>query len=255
MAYRVKEVAEMVGISVRTLHHYDQVGLLKPESLSPAGYRHYNDRDLERLQQVLFFKELGFNLKEIKAILDSLGFDRQRALETHKELLLERKKRIEKIIESVDKTLDSLRRGKKMSQKDMFAGFDMAEIERHREKYAEEVKQKYGKTEAYRESEKKTSQYTKDDWAAITAQASAIYQKIAGAMDRGPADPEVQEAVGEWRQHITDHFYNCTLEIFRGLGDLYVEDRRFTENIDKTRPGLAAFLREAMHIYCDRHDV
>ncbi|MDP4143345.1 MAG: MerR family transcriptional regulator [Bacillota bacterium] len=251
MSYKVKEVADIVGISVRTLHHYDQIGLLKPESISPAGYRLYTDKDLERLQQILFFKELDFNLQEIKEVLDSPGFDRKHALKAHRELLIEKKKRLEKIIKSVDSTIDSIEGGIEMGKKEMFDGFDMSEIEKHKEKYAEETRQKYGNTYAYKESQKKTSQYKKEDWARIMSRSEEIYKKVIANMDKGPADKEVQEAVAELRQHITDSFYNCTPEIFRGLGDLYVNDERFTANIDKYKPGLAKFLREAMHIYCD----
>jgi DNA-binding transcriptional MerR regulator len=252
MPYKVKEVAALAGVSVRTLHHYDQIELLKPESVTPAGYRLYTDANLERLQQILFFKELGFDLQEIKRILDQPGFDRKGALQSHKQLLLEKKKRLEAIIRTVEKTIESLEGGTKMSKEEMFEGFDMAEIERHQAQYAEEAKQKYGHTDAYRESERRTSRYTEEDWARIQKKSEAIYRKIIAAMDRGPADPQVQEAVAEWRQHITDSFYDCTPEIFRGLGDLYAADERFKKNIDKHQEGLAAFAREAIHIYCDR---
>ncbi|MCL6589247.1 MAG: MerR family transcriptional regulator [Firmicutes bacterium] len=251
MAFKVGEVSDLVGVSVRTLRYYDQIGLLTPESVSPAGYRLYSDSDLERLQQIMFFKEIGFGLHQIKQILDNPGFDRQLALKTHRELLLAKKKRLEEIIKTVEKTINSIEGEIIMDQKDMFAGFDMSEIEKHQAKYAEETRQKYGHTEAYQESVKKTAGYTKEDWARILGDAGRIYQKIASLMDQGPANPEVQQAVAEWRRHISDNFYNCTPGIFRGLGDLYVDDSRFTENIDKVRPGLAAFLREAMHIYCD----
>lgn len=251
MSYKVSEVAELVGVSVRTLHHYDDIGLLKPESVTMAGYRLYTDSDLERLQQVLFFKELGFNLQEIRSILNSPNFDRKTALMTHKELLIEKKKRLEEIIKSVEKTIDSIEGGVEMSKKEMFNAFSMEEIEKHKEKYAEETKQKYGDTDAYKESMKKTSGYKKEDWARIQARSEAIYKKLADTMDKGPADPMAQEAVAEWRQCITESFYNCTPEIFRGLGDLYVQDERFTANIDKFKSGLASFMREAMHIYCD----
>lgn len=138
-----------------------------------------------------------------------------------------------------------------MEKKEMFEGFDLAEIEKHQAKYADEVRRKYD-PKVVAECERKTAKYTKADWAAIMAKSGEIYRRIADRMDRGPYDPEVQAAVAEWRQHITDSFYDCTPEIFRGLGDLYVDDHRFTESIDKIRPGLAAFLREAMHIHCDR---
>lgn len=251
MQYKVKEVADIVGVSIRTLHYYDKIGLLKPESISPAGYRLYTDHDLEKLQQVLFFKELEFSLQETKDIIDSPSFDKRHALKAHKELLIEKKNRLEGIIESVEKSLQAIEGGIKMDNKGMFDSFDMTEIEKHKEKYAEETKQKYGHTDAYKESEKKTSKYTKDDWARIMRRSNEIYTKIAALMDKEPSDPQVQEAVGEWRQHITDSFYTCTPEIFRGLGDMYVNDERFTANIDKYKVGLASFLSKAMHIYCD----
>lgn len=251
MPYKVREVADMVRISVRTLHHYDQIDLLKPAYVNPAGYRFYTDAELERLQQILFFKELEFNLQEIKDILDSPSFDRKSALEAHKDLLMEKKNRLERIIESVEKTIYSIEGGIEMDKKEMFDAFDMSKIEKHKEKYAQETREKYGNTSAYKESQEKTSKYTKNDWANIMEKWDVIYKKIADAMDKGAADPEVQEAIGEFRQHITDNFYTCTLEIFRGLGDLYVNDERFTKNIDKYKPGLAKFLREAMNIYCD----
>lgn len=251
MSYKVKEVSKLVGVSVRTLHHYDAIDLLNPEFVTPAGYRLYSDYNLERLQQILFFKELDFNLQEIKNILDNPGFDRKKALKTHKSLLIEKKKRLERLIESVEKTMVSIEGGIEMNKKEMFDGFDMSEIEKHREKYAEETKIKYGNSDAYKESMKKTSKYTKNDWARIMARTEEINSKIIANMGKGIADPTVQEGIGELRQNITDSYYDCTLEIFRGLGELYVTDQRFTKNIDKNRPGYAKFLREAMNYYCD----
>lgn len=251
MSYKVKEVADMAGVSVRTLHHYDQIGILKPDSVTDAGYRLYTDKDIERLQQILFFKELDFNLQEIKTILQNPDFDRVDALKTHKELLVEKKNRLEKIIKSVENTLDSIEGGVKMDKKEMFEPFDMREIEKHKEKYAEETKKKYGNSEAYKESEKRTAKYTKSDWSNIMSRFDEIYKKIAALMDKGIYDLEVQAAVGEWRQYITDNFYDCTPEIFRGLGQLYVADERFTQNIDKYKSGLAKFLSEAIEVYCD----
>lgn len=255
MPYMVREVADLAGISVRTLHYYDGIGLLKPEIISSAGYRLYTDHDLERLHLILFFKELDFSLKETRNIIAGPSFDRKKALTSHKELLIEKKKRLERIIEAVDKTIHSVEGGMEMSKKEIFKVFDMAEIEKHKAKYAEEVRQKYGNTDAYRESEKKTSKYSKDDWTRITADSDRIHNKLAAMMEKGPEDQRVQAAIGEWRQHITDNFYNCTPEIFRGLGDLYAADERFTANIDKFKPGLAAFMREAMHIYCDNFKI
>lgn len=251
MQYKVKEVSDLVGVSVRTLHHYDQIGLLKPTSVSPAGYRLYTDSDLEKLQQILFFKELGFSLQETGKIIHSPGFDRKQALKKHKELLIKKRERLDEIIKSVEKSIDAIERGMKMNKKEMFKAFDMHEIEKHQKKYAEEVKQKYGNTEAYNESLQKTSKYTKEDWSAMMEKWDDLYRRIAARMEYGPADPEVQKMMAEYQQFISGSFYNCTTEIFRGLGDLYVSDERFTVNIDKHGAGLAQFLKEAMHIYCD----
>lgn len=183
--------------------------------------------------------------------MDSPGFDKKEALKSHKDLLLKKKERLEKIINTVSNTIKSIEGEIDMSKKDMFEGFDMTEIERHKEKYAKETEEKYGNTDAYKESQKKTSSYDKNDWAIIQNEADEIYKKIGSNMDKGPEDNEVQELVEEWRNHITKYYYNCTPEIFRGLGDMYVYDEKFTENIDKYGKGLAKFLRDAMNIYCD----
>jgi MerR family transcriptional regulator, multidrug-efflux activator len=253
MPYRVKEVADLVSVSVRTLHHYDHIGLLKPDCITEAGYRLYSDNNLERLQQILFFKEMGFRLEEIQMILDQPDFERKKALYMHKELLIKKMKKLEDMIHTVNQTIRSMEGEINMRSEELFEGFDMKEIEEAKAKYTEEARQKYGK-KIVDETLNKTNRYTKEDWATITKKQGAIYQKIADGMERGPDDPQVLTAIGEWRQLITDSFYNCTLDIFRGLGDLYVADERFSSNIDKHQPGLAAFMREAMHVYCDRHE-
>lgn len=251
MQYKVKEVADMVGISVRMLHHYDKIGLLKPASVSPAGYRLYSDNDLERLQQVLLFKELDFTLKQIKEILDTEGFDREKALESHRHLIIQKQKRLNRIIKTLDKTIDHIKGESIMSKKEMFDGFDMSEIEQCKEKYAKEVKDLYGNSNAYKESKKKTSKYTKDYWKEIQSRGEVIFKRLAELMDKDPADGEVQDTIEQYRQYITESFYTCTPEIFRGLGEMYVCDPRFTKNIDKFGEGLSEFMKEAMGIYCD----
>lgn len=251
MSYKIKEIADMAGISVRTLHHYDQIGLLTPSDKTESGYRIYIDEDLEKLQQILFFKELDFPLKEIKKIMDDPNYDRKRTLKVHRELLLKRKIRLDRIIESLDNTLNSIKGGVKMDSKKMFDSFDMKEIEKYKENYKDEVKQKYGETEAHKESMKKISQYKKEDWRRIHDASEKINAKIVKNMDKGPSDPIVQQGIGEFRKYITDNFYNCTPEILRGLGEMYVTDERFTKNLDKHREGYSKFLREAINIYCN----
>lgn len=251
MTLTVKAVADLAGISVRTLHHYDEIGLLKPAGQSAAGYRLYSQEDLERLQQILFFRELGFGLKEIGAIIDSPGFDRRQALLAHREALLQRKARIERLIETVDRTLKAMEReDAPMTQdemKELFDGFDPTE-------YEDEARQRWGGSREFQESIARTRRYPKADWLKIQNEAGEIYSAIASLMDRDPGDAEVQEWVGRWHEHISKWYYDCSLEIFRGLGEMYVQDERFTKNIDKTKPGLAAFLSEAMRIYCDRRE-
>ncbi|WP_251860127.1 MerR family transcriptional regulator [Clostridium sp. Marseille-Q2269] len=251
MHYKVKEVADMAGISVRMLHHYDKIGLLKPDSINDAGYRLYTDDNLDRLQQILFFKELNFPLKEIKSILDSPNFDKKETLKTHKQLLLEKKTRLEKIIQSVNKTIKSLEGEFEMDKKEALNAFDMSKIEEHQKKYAKETRMKYGHTSAYKESMAKTSKYTKEDWEILSQNWDEIYKTLADLTDRDPHDEKVQDAIHMYRSYISKNFYNCTTEIFRGLGDLYVNDERFTANIDKYKVGLSKFLREAINIYCD----
>lgn len=251
MAYQVKEVSKLAGVSIRTLHHYDAIGLLAPSSTTAAGYRIYTEQDLERLQQILFFKEIGFSLHEIKEILESPGFDRAKALHAHRELLMEKRDRMDQMIRTVDRTIQSMQGGQQMEKKEMFEGFDMNKIKEHQEKYREEARQKYGK-DMVDATERRFNGYSEEKQANLFAEMGNISTRIASRMEYGPNDPEAQEAVQAWHHFITEHFYDCTLEVFRGLGNLYVDDERFTANIDKTKPGLAQFMKEAMHIYCDR---
>jgi DNA-binding transcriptional MerR regulator len=251
LMYKINEVAKLANVSVRTLHHYDNIGLLKPENVGENGYRYYSEEDFATLQQVLFFKELDFSLQDIKRILENPSFDRKKALATHKQLLMEKKNRLERMIESIDQTIDSIDGGTKMAKKKMFEVFDMKKIEEHQKKYEQEVKEKYGDTLAYEQSQQKTQSYQAEDWKRIQEKMEQLYGDLADLMDREPTNAEVQRLIGDYRQYITDNFYDCTVEIFRGLGDLYVDDPRFTKNIDKVQPGLSEFLHAAMHVYCD----
>ncbi|UFU01308.1 MerR family transcriptional regulator [Radiobacillus kanasensis] len=253
--YQIKEVAELAGVSVRTLHYYDRIGLLKPDVVKDNGYRSYTEEDCARLQQILFFKELGFSLKDIQATIDRPDFDRRKALINHQKLLEEKKHRLDLLLQSVQKTIESLDGGMKMSVEEMFEPFDMKKIEEHQKKYAEETKQKYGETDAYKESARRAKQYTEDDWRQIKEQNDEIYRALILRIDREPGDSEVQDLIGRYRQSITDNFYECTPEIFRGLGELYVSDERFTKNIDQYKEGLAAFMSKAIRIYCDNLEV
>ncbi len=239
----VAQVAKLTGISVRTLHHYHQIGLLSPSHITAAGYRFYGIKELERLQQILFYKELDFSLEDIARLLDAPGYDKGIALSQHRHLLTLRRKRLDDLITLTDQLL----KGETVMS---FQEFDMKEIEETKEKYAKEAEERWGNTDAYAQSQKRTNSYNKEDWARIQGEAQAIYDAFAAAMKNDPASDAVQALVARWQQHITHNYYDCTKEILAGLGQMYTADQRFTQNIDKTAPGLAAFISSAIEIYC-----
>jgi DNA-binding transcriptional MerR regulator len=197
---------------------------------------------------VLFFRELEFPLEDIRRIMASPAFDQREALIAHRRLLREKRARLDRLIASVERTIESMERGERMDDKNMFEGFDDAKIK----EYTEEARQRWGGTDAFEESIRRTNRYGKSDWAAIGSESGEINNAMVALMGRDPADPEVQQTIGRWFKLIDERFYTVTPEIFRGLGDAYVQDARFTASYDKYKPGLAAFMREAMHVYADR---
>ncbi|MBI4320696.1 MAG: MerR family transcriptional regulator [Chloroflexi bacterium] len=246
MPYTIKKVADLAGLTVRALHHYDHVGLLRPAAQNEAGYRLYAEEDLERLQQILFFRELGFSLRDIKAIVDSPDFDRKEALMAHRKSLREQQERLAKLVASVERTIEALERGTSMDEKEMFDGFDRAKME----EYREEARARWG-AERVDESYRRVAKLSKVEWEAVEAETEAINKNLAALMDCDPADPAVQQWIGRWFQLIDERYYDCTPETFRGLGELYVSDSRFTAFYERYRPGLAEFVRAAMAIYAD----
>ena len=242
---RISEVAKLTGITVRTLHYYDEIGLLKPSEITEAGYRLYSREDLEILQQILFFRELDFPLSQIKEIMNNPNYDKEEALKKQKELLIQQRQRIEGLIKLIEKRIEG---DNNMS----FKEFDMNEIEENKKKYAKEVKERWGTSNAYEESEKKTSSYNKEKWGDINQETSEIFKGFAELRNSDPGSEEVQELVRRWQKYITDNFYTCTNEILSGLGLMYVEDERFKENLDKNGEGTAKLMAEAIKIYCSK---
>lgn len=242
---RISEVAKLTGITVRTLHYYDEIGLLKPSEITEAGYRLYSREDLEILQQILFFRELDFPLSQIKEIMNNPNYDKEEALKKQKELLIQQRQRIEGLIKLIEKRIEG---DNNMS----FKEFDMNEIEENKKKYAKEVKERWGTSKAYEESEKKTSSYNKEKWGDINQETSEIFKGFAELRNSDPESEEVQELVRRWQKYITDNFYTCTNEILSGLGLMYVEDERFKENLDKNGEGTAKLMEEAIKIYCSK---
>ena len=242
---RISEVAKLTGITVRTLHYYDEIGLLKPSEITEAGYRLYSREDLEILQQILFFRELDFPLSQIKEIMNNPNYDKEEALKKQKELLIQQRQRIEGLIKLIEKRIEG---DNNMS----FKEFDMNEIEENKKKYAKEVKERWWTSKAYEESEKKTSSYNKEKWGDINQETSEIFKGFAELRNSDPGSEEVQELVRRWQKYITDNFYTCTNEILSGLGLMYVEDERFKENLDKNGEGTAKLMAEAIKIYCSK---
>jgi len=242
---KVKEVAELVGISVRTLHHYDDIGLLKPET-TESGYRIYSEKDLETLQQILFFKKLGFPLKKIKEILNSQSFDRGEALQVQRKMLLEERTRLDNMLATIDKTIQHAKGEIDMSDQEKFEGFDF----RHNP-YEQEARERWG-DKSVDESNTKINRMSKDEQKVLGEEFDRIYQDLAAIRHKAPDSDEAQAAIKVWYDYL-NKIGSYSLDAFKGLGQMYVDDERFTKNSDKYGNGLAAFMREAMAVYADRN--
>lgn len=238
----VNEVSKLTGISVRTLHHYDEIGLLKPTSTTEVGYRLYDDTALERLQHILLFRELQFPLKDIKEILDSPDFDRNKALEQQIELLTMKKEHLENLI--------LFARGIKflgVRYMGDFTAFDTKKMD----EYAARAKESWGKTEAYKEFEEKSKEWTEETEKDLEVEAMSLFAAFGEMKDMDPAEKCVQAQVKKMQDYFTEHFYNCTPQILRGLGRMYAGGGEFTESIDSVGgKGTAEFINKAIEIYC-----
>lgn len=244
MEYTVGEVARTAHVSIRALHHYDELGILSPSHRSDAGYRLYDDADLERLQHVLFFKELGFGLEEIAELLGEDGFDRTEALLLQRDLIAEKVGRYEAMLGLIDKTLAAANGGIRMEKEEMFevfGDFDPAEHE-------DEARERWGDTDAYKESARRTSRYTKEDWARFKAESEQINARIVGLMDEGvaPDDPRAMDAVDAARLQIDKWFYPCSKQMHCGLAEMYIADPRFTASYEKIHAGMARYVHDAI---------
>ena len=240
MKMLIKDFAKACGVSVRTLHYYDEIGLLKPSFVDEwTGYRYYDENSLLRMQEIMFYRELDFSLKNISQIISSPYYDKEKALSQQKKLLVLKKERLEKLILSIDDA---------MKGKVVMNAFDNSEFE----KYKDEAKEKWGNTTAYAEYSEKSKNYGKDKFSSISGEMAEIFSKFNRAMKNSDADSdEAQALVKELQNYITNNFYTCTKEILSGLGQMYVYDERFKNNIDKAGEGTADFVSEAIKIYCN----
>ena len=243
--FTVKQLSELAGVTPRTLHHYDAIGLFKPSRVGENGYRYYGEESILHLQQILFYRELGLPLLDIKKIMGRRDFDVLSALESHKVEISKRITRLECLVETVDNTISYLKGQKEMSKKQIFAGFTPEE----EEKYAHEAEQMYD-PETVRESNRKWKAYGKEKQQAILAEGKQIYVEMVAAMPKGAKSPEVQALVERWRKNM-DYFWTPNLEQLLGLAEMYNTDERFKANYDALHPKLAEFMLEAVKVYVE----
>jgi len=243
MVYTVKKLASLAGISVRTLHYYDEIGLLKPESRSAVGYRHYGEDTVIRLQQIMFFRELDFSLEEIRKIISRPDYDMLEALQSHRTLLMKRAERIDELLTTVEKTIKKLKGEIKMQIKEYYEGFSDEQVE----KYRQEVHQRWGE-DTLRESEARVLAMGKKNFAALQAEGAAIFKAISDNMSKGFASREIQEQVAKWRQWL-ENFHHYSDEAVLGLGQTYSQHPEFAKLFQKIHTDLPEFLTRAIEYY------
>ncbi len=244
--FTVKQLSKLAGITPRTLHHYDDIGLLKPSRIGANGYRYYGEDAVLRLQQILFYRELDIPLDDIKKIMGRRDFDVLGALHSHKDALQKQAARLNRLLATVDNTINHLKGEKVMSQKGLFEGFS----EEEQEKYALEAEQLYD-PETVRESNRKWKAYSAGKKEAILVEGKAIYADMIAVMPKGANSAEAQAIVERWRKHM-DYFWTPNLDQLLGLANGYNDDPKFKANFDKMHPQLAKFMRDAVKIYVEQ---
>ncbi len=243
MAYTIKQISTMAGISNRTLHHYDAIGLLQPVKSESNGYRQYSDADLLRLQQILFYRELGMPLEQIKHILDNPGFDTLQALEEHKASLELRARQMRTLIHTVEKTIAHMKGKIDMQNNELFKGFNEAQ----QKEYEKEARHLWG-DEMVGASMKRWKDYGTEKQKQILDEAGDIYGELAANLDKAPGSPQIQALIKHWHQNLS-YFYEPTKEILLGLAQAYNDHPGFQKTFQAFHPDLAAFMKKAIEIY------
>ncbi|GAB2736950.1 MerR family transcriptional regulator [Streptomyces bullii] len=251
MNYSVGQVAGFAGVTVRTLHHYDAIGLLVPSERSHAGHRRYSDADLDRLQQILFYRELGFPLEEVAALLDDPDADPRAHLRRQHDLLTARIEKLQKMAEAVEHALEARRMGINLTPEEKFEVFGDFDPDQ----YEDEVRDRWGDTDAYRQSRQRAASYTKEDWQRIQREADELTRRFVALMEAGEsADSDAaMDAAEEHRRWLSRNHFDCGYDMHTCIGEMYVADERFTHNIDQAKPGLAAYQRQAILANAARH--
>ncbi|MET3682804.1 DNA-binding transcriptional MerR regulator [Alkalibacillus flavidus] len=239
---KVQDVASLVGISVRTLHHYDEIGLLTPDKDPQTGYRDYSDDDLTMLQHILFFKELGLPLKDIKEIIHNPAYDQLEALQLHRQMLLNKRAQLDRMLETVDGAIEAQKGGISVANEEKFKGFDFSV-----NPYEEEVRERWGDAKVD-EAQSNVAQMDESKQEEM----NAIYRELATIRDVDPTSTEAQTAIKKWYDFLNHNVATYTPEMFKGLGMMYVQDERFEQNIDQFGDGLAKFMSETMAKFAER---
>ncbi|MBM7581608.1 DNA-binding transcriptional MerR regulator [Caldicoprobacter guelmensis] len=249
MEYTIHELAKLAGITTRALRYYDEIGLLKPARVNSSGYRIYGEAEVDKLQQILFYRELGVSLNDIKEILTSPSFNRVEALKEYRAKLLDEKKRLEKLIANVEKTIAMLEGRVIMTDKEKFEGFKQKMIEENELKYGKEIREKYG-DEAVDSSYKKLKNMTEEEYVALEKLSSELNETLKLAFDTGDPAGELAQRACELHKKWLMYFWSSySKEAHMALVQMYVQDERFKAYYDKIAPGCAEFLRDAMRIY------
>ena len=249
MEYTVQKLGQMAGISTRTLRYYDDIGILKPARINSSGYRIYGQTEVDRLQQILFYRELGISLEGIKDIVTASSFDGAKALREHREKLLEKREQLDLLIANVDKTIASTEGGITMSDKEKFKGFKKKMVDDNEKKYGKEIREKYG-DDVVEKSNQKVMNMTQEQHEEVTKLTNDVNETLAAAFKTGdPAGELAQKAADLHRQWLCYYWPSYTKEAHAGVAQMYVDDERFTAYYDKEQPGTAEFLRDAVFIY------
>jgi DNA-binding transcriptional MerR regulator len=249
MEYTVQKLGKLAGISTRTLRYYDEIGILKPARINSSGYRIYGQEEVDRLQQILFYRELGVSLTDIKNIINESSFDGFNALIEHRQKLLEKRNQIDLLIANVEKTIATKSGGIKMSNKEKFEGFKQKLIDENEKKYGKEIREKYGEEEINK-SNAKLKGMSEKEYAEVVSLAEEVMSTLEAAFKTGDPSGELAQKTAELhRKWISYYWSSYSKEAHAGLAQMYVDDERFTAYYDAKQPGIAAFLRDAIFIY------
>lgn len=249
MEYTVQKLGQLAGVSTRTLRYYDELGLLKPARVSSSGYRIYGQAEVDLLQQILFFRELGLGLEQIRQIIQDPAFDKSTALKEHREQLLDRRRQLDVLIRNVEQSIEHAEGRINMSDKQKFEGFKQKLIDENEKKYGKEIREKYG-DDRVNASNAKLSNMTQEQYDEVTRLGEKIKITLAEAFKTGdPAGELAQKAAELHKRWLMFYWKEYSKEAHAGLSQMYVDDERFTAYYDTDQPGTAAFLRDAIHIY------